>query len=289
MEKNNKLFIILISIIFLISCQKDKSTIEIELENLNIKSEEYMKIDTSFYQNNIIEKLRFVKSDNEDIRVFFYENGKKKSMIPVKNSQVHGKCIDWYKNGKTKWKREYDYGNFIGLNEEYDSLGIIKSRTKYLSYGEEHTVFFKNGEPSSLISDSLNIHYYLNNKIQCKYYQTNTELDSVKFYNENGSIVFEGESDSNFDLIKNSKPFSGEIIGRFINGDTAYYFNRINGKFNGRVFFKYGNGQLEAEMYFENGKRKGIHKSYYLNGKPRSYNDYENKINKYWDENGKEI
>ena len=42
-------------------------------------------------------------------------------------------------------------------------------------------------------------------------------------------------------------------------------------------------------MYFENGKQKGIHKSYYLNGNPRSYNDYENNISKYWNENGNEF
>ena len=58
---------------------------------------------------------------------------------------------------------------------------------------------------------------------------------------------------------------------------------------NGRAFFKYGNGQLQSEMYFENGKQKGIHKSYYLNGNPRSYNDYENNISKYWNENGNEF
>lgn len=289
MNKAHQKFLILISLIVLISCQKEKSTIEIELNNLNITADDFIKIDTSFYDSKTIEKLRFVKSDKEDVRVFFYESGKKKSIIPVKNSQVHGKCINWYENGKTKWRREYDNGSFVGLNEEYDSLGIIRKRIKYKSNDEEYTIFFKNGEPAKLNSDSLNVSYYLNNNIQSIYFKTNTELDSVKFYNEDGSITFAGEFDSNYDLLKNKKHFTGEVIGRFINGDTAYYFKRINGKLSGRVFYKYGNGKLESELFFNDGVIKGIHKSYYLNGNLRAYNDYENKINKYWDENGKEF
>tara|TARA_B100001057_G_C22870969_1_gene958838 strand:+ start:3317 stop:4147 length:831 start_codon:yes stop_codon:yes gene_type:complete len=274
---------------FLISCQKDKSIIEIELNELNINSADFTEMDTSFYENKAIEKLRFVKSDKEDIRVFFYESGKKKSIIPVKNSQVHGECIDWYENGKTKWKREYDYGNFVGLNERYDSLGIITNRIKYTSDGEEYTTFFKNGKPAEFNSDSVQIRYYLNNNVMSKFNKSNDSLSSIKFYNENGSLVLKGEIDYEFKLLKNKKPFSGEVIGKFMSNDTAYYFNRINGKMNGRAFFKYGNGQLQSEMYFENGKQKGIHKSYYLNGNPRSYNDYENNISKYWNENGNEF
>jgi antitoxin component YwqK of YwqJK toxin-antitoxin module len=289
MKKTYKLLIILISLAVFSSCQKDKSIIETELNQLKINSDDFIKIDTSFNEKKAIEKLRFVKSDKEDIRVFFYESGKKKSIIPVKNSQVHGECIDWYENGKTKWKREYDYGNFVGLNEEFDSLGIISNRIKYTSNGEEYTIFFQKGEPAEFTSDSIQISYYLNNNIMSKFNKSNDSLSSIKFYNENGSLVLEGELDSEFRLLKNKKPFTGEVIGKFTSNDTAYYFNRINGEMNGRAFFKYGNGQLQSEMYFENGKRKGIHESYYLNGNPRSYNDYENSINKYWDENGDEF
>ena len=80
MNKTYKLLIILIYLTFLISCQKDKSIIEIELNELNINSADFTEMDTSFYENKAIEKLRFVKSDKEDIRVFFYESGKKKSI-----------------------------------------------------------------------------------------------------------------------------------------------------------------------------------------------------------------
>lgn len=289
MNKDYKLIIILISLTVFITCQKDKNNVEIELNKLNINSNDFVEIDTLFYKNKTIEKLRFVKSDNEDIRVFFYESGKKKSIIPVKKSQIHGECVDWYENGKTKWKREYYYGNFVGLNEKYDSLGIITNRIKYTSKGEEYTIFYENGKPAEFTSDSIQISYYLNNNFLHKFNKTIGSFSSVIFYNENGSLVLEGEIDSEFKLLKNKKPFTGEVIGKFKSNDTAYYFNRINGEMDGRVFFKYGNGQLQSEMYFENGKRKGIHKSYYLNGNLRSYDDYENNIHKYWDENGNEF
>ena len=289
MNKIYKLLIILISLNAFISCKKDENIIEIELNQLNINSDNFIEIDTSFYKNKAVEKLRFIKSDKEDIRVFFYESGKKKSIIPVKNSQVHGECVDWYENGNTKWKREYDYGNFVGLNEEYDSLGVITNRTKYTSKGEEFTIFFENGKPAEFASDSIQISYYLNNNIMSKFNKTYDSLSSIKFYNENGSLVLEGELDSEFRLLKNKKLFTGKVIGKFISNDTAYYFNRINGEMNGRAFFKFGNGQLQSEMYFENGKRKGVHKSYYLNGNLRSYDDYENNVNKYWDEDGNEL
>lgn len=81
MNQNYKITIILTFLTFLISCQKDKSNIDIELKTLNINADNYIKIDTSYYGNGAIEKLRFVKSDKEDIRVFFYENGKKNQLF----------------------------------------------------------------------------------------------------------------------------------------------------------------------------------------------------------------
>lgn len=283
----NKTYQILIPLFFLtclISCQKKKSVVEVELNNLNIKKDEFIKIDTSFSKNNNIEKLRFVKSDIEDIRVFFYESGKKKSIIPVKSSQVHGECTDWYENGQIKWKRFYDNGNSIKQSTNYDENG---NKTKIDDFTDgSFTEFYLNGKPRLKRSDKLYIDYYLNGKIKTNFSVKSDSLTIVEYYDENGKQSFSGNSNSDFVLYKDNSLYNGTITSKFNDGKIAFQQTYINGLPNGKCISRFGNKNLEYELEYLNGEQVGIHKRYYPNGKIQSIKNFDTNEFKQWDENG---
>jgi antitoxin component YwqK of YwqJK toxin-antitoxin module len=284
MNQNYKITIILTFLTFLISCQKDKSTINTELNTLNINAHEYIKIDTSFYENGAIEKLRFVKSDKDYIALTFYESGKKKSLIPVKNSQIHGECTDWYENGQIKWKRFYDAGNSIKQKTTYDENG--NKTTIYDSTDDSFTEFYENGKPRLKTTDKLHIDYYLNGQIKNRFIFQADSTITQEYYHENGRLSFEGYVDSKFILFKGDSLYTGMITAKFIDGEIAFQLSFIKGRPDGKCVSRYGNKNLEYELEFDNGKEVGIHKRYYPNGNIQSINNFETKEYKEWDKKG---
>ncbi|WP_225037311.1 toxin-antitoxin system YwqK family antitoxin [Winogradskyella sp. SM1960] len=283
MNRTYEILIILISSLFLNACQ-EKSIIESEIGSLEINQGDFVKIDTTFYENQSIEKLRFIKSDKEDIRLSFYRNGKKKSIIPVKDSQVHGECIDWYENGQIKWKRFYDSGNSIKQSTNYDENG---NRTKIDDFTDgSFTEFYDNDIPRLKRSDKLYIDYYLNGQIKSSIIGKEDGSAKVKYYNEYGKLSFNGNSNSDFILFKNDSLFTGTITSKFTDGEIAFQQSFIDGLPNGKCISRFGNKNLEYELEFLNGIEIGIHKRYHLNGSIQSIKNFETKEYKQWDKKG---
>jgi len=281
--KTYEILLILISLLILNACV-EKSIIENELENLGINKADFVQIDTTFSENKLIKKLRFVKSDKEDIRISFYESGKKKSFIPTKNSQVHGECTDWFENGQIKWKRFYDAGNSIKQSITYDENG---NRTKIDDFTDgSFTEFYDNDKPLFKRSDKMYIDYYINGQIKGSFVKENDSLTKVKYFNENGKSVFVGKADSKFALYKNDSLYNGEITCEFLDGQISFNQKYLNGMPDGKTFSKYGNKNMEFELEFENGTEIGIHKRYFLNGQIQSTKDYDTKEYKEWDKKG---
>ena len=283
MNKTHEILLIFISLLILNACE-EKSIIRNELESLGINNADFFKIDTTFSESKLIEKLRFVKSDKEDIRISFYESGKKKSFIPTKNSQVHGKCTDWYENGQIKWNRFYDAGNSIKQSVTYDENG---NRTKIDDFIDgSFTEFYDNDKPLFKRSDKMYIDYYINGQIKSSFVKENDSLTKVKCFNENGKSVFIGKADSKFALYKNDTLYSGEITCEFLDGQISFNQKYLNGMPDGKTFSKYGNKNMEFELEFKNGTAIGIHKRYFLNGQIQSTKDYDTKEYKEWDKKG---
>ena len=283
MTNSYEILLILISLLFLNTCQ-EKSILENEIEKLDIDQNDIIKIDTSFYDDKSIEKLKFIKSDKEDIRVSFYKSGKKKSLIHVKNSQVHGECIDWYENGHIKWKRFYDSGNSIKQSTNYDKDG---NRIKIDDFTDgSFTEFYPNDIPRLKRSDKLYIDYYLNGQVKSSIIGEPDGSATVKYYNENGKISFKGDSYSDFMLYKNGVLFTGTIKSKFINDEIAFEQNFIDGLPNGKCISRFGNRNIEYELEFYNGTEIGINKRYYLNGNIQWIKNFDTKEYKQWDENG---
>ena len=270
-------------LISLFTCQK-KSIIETELESLAINPKDFVKTDTTFFENNTIEKLKFIKSKNERITLTFYESGKKKSIIPVKDSQVHGECITWHENSTVKWRRHYEKGNSIKQSINYDEDG---NRIKIDDFTDgSFTEFYPNDIPRLKRSDKLYIDYYSNGQVKSSIIGKPDGSATVKYYNENGKVSFKGNSDSDFILYKNDSLFTGTITSKFIDGEIAFEQNFIDGLPNGKCISRFGNKNVEYELEFLNGTEIGIHKRYYPNGNIQSVKNFDTKEYKQWDENG---
>ena len=255
----------------LFACQK-KSLIETELESLAINSEDFVKTDTTFFENNSIEKLKFIKSNNERITITFYESGKKKSIIPVKDSQVHGECITWFENSTIKWKRYYEKGHSIKQSINYDENG---NRIKIDDFTDgSFTEFFPNDKPRLKRSDSVYIDYYLNGQTKTSFIKLSDSLTKVEFFSENGKSNFKGTSDVNLILHKNGVPFNGKIESEFSDGEISFTQNFIDGLPDGKSHSKYGNRNIEFEVEFKLGKEIGIRKRYYSNGQIESVKNF---------------
>jgi len=266
----------------LFSCKK-KSVIENELDNLQLSAENFTSIDTTFYESKKIKSLRYYKAKTEYINVSFYESGKKKSIGPVKNNQCHNKYIDWYENGKQKWVRQYNLGNQIGKSINFQENGNFEKQ--FDNDKKESTDYWKNGKPKfKFIENKSQYYYYANGNLMEQYDVTQKDQYYVKYFNENGKVVFSGNYKSNI-LFKDKIKFNGKIICYFNNGKISHFEKVYNGIPNGKFYSYYGNGILKFESEVENGKEI-YYKCYYENGKVDFIRDGINKTFTDWDENG---
>jgi antitoxin component YwqK of YwqJK toxin-antitoxin module len=276
------LLIPFLTCLLLCSCKK-KSIIEKELDSLEILSTNYNSIDTVFYENQKIKSLRFYKTKTEYINISFYESGKKKSIGPVKNNQCNSEYIDWYENGKQKWVRQYNLGNQIGKSINFQKNG--KFEKQYDNDKKESTDYWENGNPKfKFIENKLQYYYYSNGNLIEKYDIVQKDEYYVKYFNENGKVVFSGNYKSKF-LFKDNRKYNGKIICYFNNGKISHFEEVVNGIPNGKFYSYYGNGILKFESEVENGK-ENYYKCYYENGKVNFIRDGINKTFTSWDENG---
>jgi antitoxin component YwqK of YwqJK toxin-antitoxin module len=293
MKRVYKTLLIIITLFLLHSC-RETSILENELKILGINQNDFIKIDTTFYDNQSIEKLRFVISNKEDIRISFYRSGKKKSLIPLKNSQVHGECTDWYENGNKQWIRYYDSGNQIGQNKTYSSNGIITLLVN--NDTDEYIEFYPNGQPKrntignntidDLYSNEITVEdYYYSGKIKRKYTikSQNEYLD--EYYNENGTLGFKGKiiSDTTY---QNGSLFTGKILTHFLNGNISHSTEVKNGLLIGKSVNYYGNGNMEYIMNFKNNEARDSIIFYHENGVMKSKENIKTGEIKKWDEFG---
>ncbi len=280
----------LLALIFT-ACHKEKSQIDIQINELDINPTEFKNIDTLKYDKGNIESLTFHKSANEYYKIVFYESGLKKQFYRIKNDQFHGKAIDWYENGNKKWTREYEEGNLIGHNITFQENGFREQ--DYNTEDNSVTYFFENGNPRLIYTDFSTTYYYDNgNKFEVYIYELNSKNENtgrgkVKFYSENKDLVFDGTYDKT-SFSKDGNKFNGEITSYFNNGKPSLNFDLKDGITQGKYFTYHGNGNLKHEGETIDAKQI-YHKSYYPNGKPEYEFDKINNIERHWDENGKPI
>lgn len=269
----------------LYSC-KNKTVIENELDSLGIKTENYNKIDTTFYENKKVKSLRFYEKKTEYVDVNFYESGKRKSIGNVKDNQCDNEYIDWYENGKQKWIRSYKLGNQIGKNKSYFENGNLKQ--EYDNETKESTDYWENEKAKFKFIEkvSQSYHYYKGNYFE-KYRNKLKDEYDVDYFNESGKIVFSGLYKKNI-LYKNNEKYNGKIICYFNNGKVSLSQNVVNGIPDGKFFSSYGNGNLKYESEVNYGKET-YYKAFYENGKIHFIRDGIKNTFAEYDKNGKLI
>lgn len=212
-------------------------------------------------------------------KVFNLPDGTKKEIMPegkyvshyatceisgygeVKNGKIVGTRIEYYRNGKTKWK------------------SITSSDTTLVMK------FYESG----MHSDSL---LYINDKEngQCKTWYENGNLKECSFFN-NGTpdstcIIY--HENGKIDKLANYKNgvLNGLSLSYFENGKIETEIYLVNGKPEGLAKGYHENGQLANKLNFSNGVYDGECWTYHPNGKlkmlakvemgtPVSYKEYD--------------
>lgn len=274
----------LITILFLISCKKD-TVIDREIKSIPINIVEFQKIDTTFQSGKIV-GLKLTRTNKDYTKIEFYGSGKKKSIHRIFDGQCHGDYFDWFENGKIKWKRSYINGNIIGYNNEYDEKGrlILSSTEKPVSW--KIYTYHKNNKLKCRQTNNSFTEFYSNGEIKCNYnIKGNSQF--VQYYNQNGTLVFNGKYDSKTHIISNKfGAFTGKILTTFSDGTISNDEEFLNGRANNSQRTYYPDRHLKFIGSYKNGNRIGIHKHFYENGRIRNFNDYDNNIHKRWTETG---
>lgn len=285
MKKN---ILLPVLICFLFSCCEKKTVIENELSRIGITKENYKVRDTFYYKNKKIKTIRFYKGKSDYIKVDFYESGKKKSLITIKNKNViYDKVVDWYENGRPKDVREYDSnGNQIGKSISFRENGNLEH--VYNNDTDESTNYWINGKTKSKYIENVSQSYhYFNGNFMEKYTQKIKGEYYVEYFSENGDLVFSGFYKKNT-LFKDNLKFNGKIVCYFNNGKISHFENIANGIPNGKTYACFGNGNLKYESEVQN-EKEIYYKAYYENGKVYFITDRIKNTYTKWDKSGKLI
>jgi antitoxin component YwqK of YwqJK toxin-antitoxin module len=284
--KKNILLPVLICLLF--SCCEKKTVIENELSRIGITKENYKVRDTFYYKNKKIETIRFYKGKSDYIKVDFYESGKKKSLITIKNKNViYDKVVDWYENGRPKDVREYDSnGVQIGENISFRENGKLEH--VYDNNTNEATDYWINGEPKLkyIINVSQSYHYFNGNFME-KYVQRIKGEYYVEYFSENKDLIFSGLYKKNI-LFKDNLRYNGKIICYFKNGKISLFQNVVNGIPEGEFYACFGNGNLKYQSAIKN-EKEIYYKAYYENAKVHYIRDRTKNTYTEWDKNGKQV
>lgn len=266
--------------LLLISCKKD-TVIDREIKSIPINIVEFQKIDTTFQDRKIV-GLKLYRTDKDYTELAFYKSGKKKSIHRILNSQCHGNFFDWFEDGKIKWKRSYIKGNIIGENNVYNEKGMLLQSSTEKPISWKVFTYHNNNVLKCRQSNNSYTEFYSNGKIKCNYnIEGNSEF--VQYYNQNGSLVFNGKYDSKTNRISNKfGNFTGKIITTFDDGKISNQEEFLNGLANNLQHTYYSDGNSKFIGSYKNGKRIGIQKYYYENGRIKYLDDYDNNIHKNW-------
>ena len=195
-------------------------------------------------------------------------------IIEGKEPILHGKYIEYYKNGQIKVQ---------GLYKEGKRDGEFKA---FLRDGKSAgSVFYKDGKiiKSTLVNSmkdnasfslTTDINYNLNSNEIITDEFPNGLLKQYFIYNKNG--LLDGESREYYEEgnIKSISHFKNDIpdgvfISYYQNGNIENKYAYVNGQANGECFSYYENGKLEERYFLKNGEIDGEAFAYYPSGKLR--------------------
>ena len=201
------------------------------------------------------------KEGNEDVKISYYDNGKKKEEKHFKDENIE-LMTGWYENGQKKGEINFKDGEVDGLFREWHDNGQKKGES-----------FFKNGHKISSKKWNVDGVPYIDGKLKgvgTTWYD-NGQKKSEKTYKS-------GEKD-------------GLWTTWYDNGKKKSESTYKDGKKDGLWIEYYENGEKEEELTYKDEKIDGLYTRWYENGEKMYEGTFKNGdliSEKCWDEDGNE-
>ncbi len=139
--KQNKVFGLLIFMIFLLSCKKDveqhqvfdEGGVLVEEYTRNIKTFAKEGLYTRFYNDGKTpaEQVTFAKDTMNGWWIFYYENGDTSRISKVVNGVLEGVHKEFHPNGEVSQVYNHVNGEIVGLFKEYFESGALKGEIQF--------------------------------------------------------------------------------------------------------------------------------------------------------------
>ena len=204
-------------------------------------------------------------------------------IIKGKDSILHGKYIEYYKNGQIKVQGSYKEGKRDGEFKAFLRNGKSAGSVFYKDGKIIKSTLVKAMKDNASFSLVTDINYNLNSHKIVTDEFPNQLLKQYFVFNKNG--LLDGESREYYEEgdIKSVSPFKNNVadgifISYYQNGNIKDKQNYKNGNEEGEGLFYYENGQLEEKYFMKNGKLDGEAINYFNDGKIRHKAIYKDDI-----------
>ena len=193
-------------------------------------------------------------------------------IIEGKEPILHGKYIEYYKNGQIKVQGSYKKGKRDGEFKAFLRNGKSAGSVFYKDGKIIKSTLVNSMKDSATFSLVTDINYNLNSNEIITDEFPNGLLKQYFIYNKNG--LLDGESREYYEEgdIKSISHFKNDIpdgvfISYYQNGNMEEKYTYVNGQANGECFSYYENGKLEERYFLKNGEIDGEAFAYYPSGK----------------------
>ena len=195
-------------------------------------------------------------------------------IIEGKEPILHGKYIEYYKNGQIKVQGLYKEGKRDGEFKAFLRDGKSAGSVFYKDGKIIKSTLVKAMKDNASFSLVTDINYNLNSHEIVTDEFPNQLLKQYFIFNKNG--LLDGESREYYEEgdIKSISHFKNDIpdgvfISYYQNGNIENKYAYVNGQANGECFSYYENGKLEERYFLKNGEIDGEAFAYYPSGKLR--------------------
>ena len=196
-------------------------------------------------------------------------------IIKGKDSILHGKYIEYYKNGQIKVQGSYNEGKRDGEFKAFLRNGKSAGSVFYKDGKIIKSTLVKAMKDNASFSLVTDINYSLNSHEIVTDEFPNQLLKQYFIFNKNG--LLDGESREYYEegdiksvsLFKNNVA-DGIFISYYQNGNIKEKHTYKNGNEEGEGLFYYENAKLEEKYFMKNGKLEGESTAYFEDGKIRN-------------------
>jgi uncharacterized protein len=227
----------------------------------------------------------------------YYAEGQSRTEAAVKDGNIHGKKIEYWRNGNLKNVQYFENGNQKDVKEMYYQTGALKERTFESSLKEYYNYedFYNNGSikiKAELKSSRITEHYYYflpNGDLFAKDYYVNSRSNGWRTYYGKGNVISYKEKFISGDEVLSIYYDDAGIAYDTLNFDLgAKYIRRgpdgfvesqaemLDYSINDTLRWFYTDGSKLSSLYYAHGKRWGKYTKWYPSGQVSKTGMYAN-------------